>query len=94
MEVYARAARVELFVNGKSVGAKKLKNDCVARFKCAYQDGTVDAVSYNASGKEIGRSTLRTASQNTDLRAVPEETSVKPGHLAYIRLQYTDETVS
>ena len=91
VEVYARAAKVELFVNGRSVGVKELKNDCIARFRCAYEDGTVEAVSYNASGKEIGRSALRTASQNTQLRAVPEETVVKPGRLSYIRLQYTDE---
>ena len=91
VEIYARAAKVELFVNGKSVGVKAMKNDCIARFKCAYEDGTIEAVSYNAAGKEIGRRTLHTASQNTELRAVPEVTCVKPGRLIYIHLQYTDE---
>ena len=91
VEVYARAAKVELFVNGRSVGVKELKNDCVARFRCVYQDGVIEAVSYNTSGKEIGRSALRTASHNTQLRAVPEQTGVKPGRLSYIRLRYTDE---
>ena len=91
VEVYARAAKVELFVNGKSVGVKELKNDCVARFKCAYEDGTVEAVSYDARGREIGRNALHTAKPETELRAVPEETSVQPGRLSYIRLQYTDE---
>ena len=90
VEVYARAAKVELFVNGKPVGVKELKNDCVARFKCAYQDGTVEAVAYDARGREIGRNALHTAKPETELRAVPEEPSVQPGRLSYIRLQYTD----
>ena len=32
VEVYARADRVELFINGKSVGSKKMKNDCRTSF--------------------------------------------------------------
>ncbi len=91
VEVYARARSVELLVNGKSVGRKELKNDCIARFRCAYEDGTIEAVSYDSHGKEIGRCALRTATYNTFLRAVPEERSVKPGRLCHIRLQYTDE---
>ena len=90
VEVYARAAKVELLVNGKSVGVKELKNDCVARFRCAYEDGTVEAAAYDTRGREIGRSSLRTAGPETELRAVPEETVVKPGRLSYIRLRYTD----
>lgn len=91
VEVYARAAKVELLVNGKSVGVKAMKGDCIARFQCVYEDGTIEAVSYNAAGKEIGRCALRTASKNTELRVVPETACVNPGHLSYIRLQYTDE---
>ena len=91
VEVYARAHSVELLVNGKSVGKKELKNDCIARFRCTYEDGTVEAVSYDRHGKETGRCALHTASPETQLRAVPEETSVAPGRLCHIRLQYTDE---
>lgn len=90
VEVYARAGSVELLVNGKSVGKKEMKHDCVAKFRCAYEDGTVEAVSYDRRGKEIGRCTLRTAGPETQLRAVPEESSVAPGRLCHIRLQYTD----
>jgi len=91
VEVYARAHSVELLVNGRSVGKKALKHDCVARFRCTYEDGTAEAVSYDAGGKELGRCVLRTASPETTLRAVPEEMSVQPGGLCHIRLQYTDE---
>ena len=91
VEVYARAYSVELLVNGKSVGKKDLKNDCMVKFRCPYEDGTIEAVSYDGSGKEIGRCTLHTAAPETQLRAVPEEKSVAPGRLCHIRLQYTDE---
>lgn len=90
VEVYARAHSVELLVNGKSVGRKAMKNDCIAKFRCTYQDGTVEAVSYDASGRETGRHALRTAGPETELRAVPEEKSVAPGRLCHIRLRYTD----
>ena len=92
VEVYARAHSVELLVNGRSVGKKELKNDCIAKFRCIYEDGTVEAVSYDAAGKELGRCSLRTAAPETQLRAVPEENAVAPGRLCHIRLQYTDES--
>lgn len=91
VEVYARAAAVELLVNGKSVGKKTIKNDCIAKFRCTYEDGAVEAVSYDGAGRETGRTSLKTAGSETRLQAVPERDSVRPGGLAYIRLQYTDQ---
>ena len=91
VEVYARCARVELLVNGKSAGVKAMKGDCIARFQCAYEDGAIEAVAYDAEGRETGRCILRTAGDRTQLRAVAEEMSVRPGGLCFIRLQYTDE---
>jgi beta-galactosidase len=90
VEVYARAASVELLVNGKSVGKKTLKNTCRAVFKTAYEDGEVTAVSYDAAGAEIGRYTLTTAGVETELQVKPETETVKPDGLAFIPLQYTD----
>jgi len=90
VEVYARAAKVRLLVNGKTVGERELKNNCIARFRCTYEDGTVEAVSYDAGGKELGRCSLKTAGSQTVLQALPEETEAAPGHLSYIRLRYTD----
>lgn len=91
VEVYARAAIVELFVNGKSVGKKKAGNDCIFRFKTKYENGTIEAVSYDKEGKEIGRDKLITAGKNTKLSLLPEEKTVCKGHLAYIRFTFTDE---
>ena len=90
VEVYARAAKVALLVNGEKVGEKALKKDCIARFRCTYQDGTVEAVAYDAAGKETGRCALHTAGSETELRAEPEETGIAPGGLSFVRLRYTD----
>ena len=90
VEVYARAAQVELLLNGKSVGKQSMKNNCLFTFRVPYENGTLEAVAYDASGKEMGRCALKTAEAETVLQAVPEETQVKPGHLCFIRLQYAD----
>ena len=91
VEVYARAARVELVLNGHTVGSKTLKNDCLARFSIPYENGTLEAVSYDAADHEIGRCKLQSAGGTTRLTLDAEEPTVKPGHLCYVRLRYTDE---
>lgn len=90
VEVYARAASVELLLNGRSVGRKQMKNNCLFHFHVPYENGKLEAVAYEANGKEIGRDFLETAGEETILRAVPEKAAVRPGHLCYIRLKYTD----
>lgn len=91
VEVYARAARVELVLNGHTVGSKTLKDDCLARFSIPYESGTLEAVSYDAADHEIGRCKLQSAGGTTRLTLDAEEPTVKPGHLCYVRLRYTDE---
>ena len=91
VEVYARAARVELVLNGRTVGSKTLKNDCLAKFSLPYESGTLEAVSYDAAGTEIGRCRLQSAGGTTRLTLDAEEPAAKTGHLCYIRLRYTDE---
>ena len=91
VEVYARAARVELVLNGHTVGSKTLKNDCLARFSIPYESGTLEAVSYDAANHEMGRCKLQSAGGTTRLTLDAEEPTVKPGHLCYVRLRYTDE---
>ena len=55
-----------------------------------HENGTLEAVSYDANGREISRNALTTAGEETMLCAVPEKETVEKGHLCYIRLQYTD----
>ena len=90
VEVYVRAYKAELFINGKSVGTKKLKNDCRAVFKVKYESGEVTAVGYDRSGKEIARTSLKTASDETKLAIFPEAETLGADDLCYVRLMYTD----
>ena len=89
IEVYARAALVELFINGKSAGKKKPKK-ARANFRAAYEKGEICAVSYNASGEELGRDSLVTAGEETELRLEAEKTTCRPGEMVYLRMRYTD----
>ena len=91
VEVYARAARVELVLNGHTVGSKTLKNDCLARFSIPYESGTLEAVSYDAADHEIGRCKLQSAGGATSLTLDAEEPAAQTGHMCYVRLRYTDE---
>ena len=90
VEVYARAAKVELLLNGKPVGTKTLKNTCLAHFRIPYDNGELTAVSYDSAGREIGRKTLVTAGEPTQLRIEPEA-APEQGKLCWVRLRYTDE---
>ena len=51
-----------------ATGAK----DCIFRFKVPYENGTLEAIAYDASGTEIGRDLLMTAGEETMLRLEPE----------------------
>lgn len=91
VEVYARAYRVDLFVNGKKVGSKKTKNDCIVKFSCTYESGKIEAISYDEQGKKIGKALLKTAEPETVLTMEPEEKQVASGHLSFVRIRYTDK---
>ena len=90
VEVYARANKVELLLNGKTVGTKTLKSACLAHFHIPYENGELTAVSYDGAGREIGRRTLTTAGAQTQIRIEPEAVPEK-GKLCWVRLRYTDE---
>ena len=89
IEVYARAALVELFINGKSIGKKKPKK-AIAKFRAAYENGEICAVSYDAAGREIGRDRLVSAGPETELRLEAEKVTCSPGEMVYLRIRYTD----
>ena len=90
VEVYARAALVELLLNGQSVGKQTLHNCCNVTFRIPYAPGTLTAVSYDEKGNEINRTSLCSAGAETQLTIQPEEAFVRPGRLCFIRLRYTD----
>ncbi len=90
VEVYARGDSVELFLNGKPVGTKKLKK-AKAIFKVPYADGTLTAVSKDRANQVIGRYSLKTAGRETVLSVKPESRKAEPGRLIYVPISYTDK---
>lgn len=90
VEVYARAAYVELLLNGKSVGKKQVENCCNVIFKVPYEPGELTCVAYEEGGRELGRYSLRSAGEDTKLTLLPETEVVRAEGLGFIRLQYTD----
>ncbi|MDR1092843.1 MAG: DUF4982 domain-containing protein [Clostridiales bacterium] len=90
VEVYARAYKAGLFINGVCVGKKKLRKDCRAVFRATYRSGAVTAVGFDKGGNEISRIDMKTAGVETKLAVLPEDFAVTPDALCYIRLKYTD----
>lgn len=90
VEVYARADKAELLINGKPAGKKKLK-ECKAMFKTKYVSGTITAVVYDAGGREIGRNELYSAKGKVRISAVPEEAEIQAGDIAYIPVTLVGE---
>ena len=90
VEVYARGAEVELQLNGKSLGRKKMPDNCRTQFKVAYEPGELTAIVYDHAGKETAHTSLKTAGEETKLTVLPEMETVREGELLYIRLRYTD----
>ena len=89
VEVYSDQDKVELLINGKSAGRKKVK-ECKAFFKIRYSAGTVTAVAYDASGRETGRSELRSADDQFRIAVRPEKTEVSSGEIVYIPVNIED----
>ena len=74
--VYSDAVKVELFVNGKSAGKKNTKKDIAKFKKIPYEAGKIEAVTYDSSGKETGRTSLISATGKTLIKLTPEATSL------------------
>lgn len=86
VEVYARAHLAELFLNGRSLGRKKLKN-CRCVFNVTYRPGTLKAVAYTKEGKVKAETALVSAGEDTRLTAEVEEGTKD---LYFVNLRYTD----
>ena len=90
VEVYSDAASVELLLNGKSLGKKKIK-ECKAIFKTKYASGTLTAVSYSEDGMEQARRELVSATGKTVIAVKPEVTAANVGEVVYIPVELVGE---
>ncbi len=78
VRVVSNLDRVEFFVNGKSLGEKRLTHkpgsgyDFFADYRVPYEKGEVTAVAYDADGKEAAKETLRSFGDTVSFTAVKE----------------------
>jgi hypothetical protein len=90
VEVYTTAVFVELLLNDKTLGRKKVKNNMVT-FNIKYSPGRLTAIAYDNAERETGKSSLSSAYGNTMIRVIPESQSVKPGNVVYIDILLVGE---
>lgn len=84
VEVYSNAPRVELFLNGKTLGAQSME-DYTALWEVPYERGTLEALAIYPEG--VRRSTLSSADGPLKLDARLET----QGNLVYVTIAITGE---
>ncbi|MFE4834558.1 glycoside hydrolase family 2 TIM barrel-domain containing protein [Arthrobacter sp. NPDC056691] len=95
IEVYANAHRIDLNLNGRTIGSRimTVKDQYLATFKVPYEPGELTAITYDRSGREIARDTLRSAGTSLRIQLSPEADTVTSGgeDLLFVPIAFTDE---
>jgi beta-galactosidase len=93
VEAYSNCEAVELFLNGQSLGVKKINADASPRiWKVPYAPGTLKAVARNAAGKTVANDELRTAGKAAKIILSTETIKLSPtwDEVAVIRARVVD----
>lgn len=91
--VYSTAYKVELVVNGKSYGFRKIK-EFIAKFRnVIYQDGVIKAIEYDKSGNILQTKTLRTAGQDNHISLSLTKSKLRSNgeDIALVKIALTDK---
>lgn len=92
IEIYSNCEKVELFLNGKSLGAKSLPKDDSARvWKVGYEPGTIKAVGIN-SDKTVAEYELKTAGKPAKIQLSVDKRQLKNdwNDVAFVTVTVTD----
>lgn len=73
--VITNAKQAELFLNGKSLGAKEVDPYAMANWEVPYEPGSLEAVA-RTDGKEIARTKVETTGEAVSLKLIPDRTSL------------------
>ena len=91
--VYTDAHEVSLWVNGKKIGRRKVKENRACFKRVKYEPGTITAISYDENGVEkmIGR--LNTGIGNVKIRLTADKQNLRPNgqDLAFIDIDLVGE---
>jgi beta-galactosidase len=88
--VYAEGGHVELFLNGKLIGRRKVKAHKAKFRNVRYMPGELKAVAYGQAGGMIGEDVLVSASPSLALHINPEKTECSKNELLYAGLSIAD----
>ncbi len=86
VEVFSDAVAIEMYLNGKSLGKKKVKENRVI-FKTKYIPGELKAVAYDISGKPISENRLVSAIGKSSIHVRKENT----GEIIYLDISILGE---
>ena len=75
--VHSNADRVELFLNGTSLGAKDMPRYGHLQWSVPYTPGKLEAKGYDKSGKQIASDVVETTGAATQIRLTPNSKTVK-----------------
>jgi beta-galactosidase len=93
VDVYSACERVELFLNGQSLGTQPTTRaeKLTATFEVPYQPGELKAVGYTGGQKEA-ETALYTTGAPTDIRLTPDRSTIsaEAGSLSYVTVEVVD----
>lgn len=89
IEVYSDAYAVEMYLNGKKLGRKKLK-ECRAFFKMKYRPGTLKAIAFDKDGNAVGEQELKSA-EHPEIMITCEKISAKKGEVVFFDVAIADQ---
>jgi len=88
---YSNCDEVELFLNKRSLGKKKMEQYGHLEWKVAYQSGTLEAVGYK-NGKKILASVRKTTEKPERIRLTPDRQLLKKTNgIAVVTVEATDK---
>lgn len=90
VEIYAEGDSCILFVNGKPIGKRKLRN-CKATFKTKYEAGTVSVQVFDKQGTLMGENSITSSQGELSIGLEPENACVQSGEIAYVNVTIKGE---
>lgn len=90
VEVYTKAAKVVLSLNGNVLG-EAVPENCKACFETAYQPGELSAVGYDQNGTVIERGSLYSAADNKKICLRTESDSIVNGAVVFVEVNICGE---
>lgn len=91
VEVFSSAYKIQLLINNKSIGVKKLKN-CIAKFKTRYQSGSIKAIAFDKQNNILGTSEMISGKKIIFYVNLSKKSlSISNGDITIIEMEFIDE---